>query len=169
MCCSIDIEDWKSIIGLLHTGGGVTTSQRARTVALPSSSLSLPLSLLGLAAARSRSHHQHGLSRTGMHARRTAPMPPRCCLPASNLRCRACLNKEAPSYMRVQASAGSALLEIEMAARSAVIAPRQRSSLHRSPLAAESILCWHTAGHTCLPRYHMMHLIAARYTASDLM
>lgn len=45
MCCKIGIEDWKSIIGLLHTGGGVTTSQRSRTVALPSSSVSPSLSL----------------------------------------------------------------------------------------------------------------------------
>lgn len=116
----------------------MTTSQRARTVALPS--IKLSLSLLGLAAARSLSHHQHGLSRTGMHAHRIAPMPYRC-RPACNLCCRACINKEAPIYMQVLANYWQCVAEIEMPARSAVIARRQRSILHRSTLrclAAES-------------------------------
>ena len=169
--CNIGIEDWKSIIiGLLHIGGGVTTSQRSRTVALLCSALKLQGSLSPRACSSSLSiSSAWTLSYGDAWPSKIPPMPYRC-RPASNLRCRACINKEAPSYMRArQANVGSALLGIEMSARSAVIAPRQRSSLHRSPLAAESIPCWHAAGHTCLPRYHMMHLIAARYTASDLM
>lgn len=161
--CNVGIENWKSIIGLLHIGGGVTTSQRARAQLLCPQALSPRAcsSSLSISSAWTLSYGKAWPSNI-------PPMPSRCCLPASNLRCRACINKEAPGYMRAQANVGSALPEIEMPARSAVIAQRQRSTLHRSPLAAESTLASRRR-HTCLPRYHMMHLIAARYTASDLM